>query len=360
MFAACPFILQSTYMKVYGSEIRLVVYVIGIYSVFIYWGYLQEKLISTPYTIDSNEGINRLGGPQGENLKWSFPFALNLCMAVMCSIVSSLLEIMRPSEKSNVPAIAFWKAALSAAIASPIGYEALKYITYPMMILTKSSKPVPVMFVGSVFFRRKYTWYKYTGVALVCIGITLFTLYKSTSKHITASSQSVWSILFGIFLVLFNLSLDGYTNNEQDEIFVRYKTTSLDMMKYVNIWQTLYISLYLLSGWLLFGSSSELYGSLKVVSNCSGARFDIFMFCFCAAIGQVLLFTLIKEFGSLLWVTVSVTRKLFTVLASVLIFEHSVNIYQWLGIFFVFCGLMLEIIMSHINRETKGAVKKEQ
>ncbi len=81
------------------------------------------------------------------------------------------------------------------------------------------------------------------------------------------------------------------------------------------------------------------------------------MFCACASLGQVLLFTLIKEFGSLLWVTVSVTRKLFTVLASVLIFEHTVNLSQWVGIAFVFSGLMLEIVMSHGTKEK--IVRKE-
>lgn len=338
-------------MKAYASEIRLVVYVLGIYSVFIYWGYLQEKLVSTQYVVES-EKTQITDDATIQTLPWNFPFALNFCMAAMCVLAANIIELVFPTLPSNVPASAFWKAAISSAIASPIGYEALKYIPYPMMILTKSSKPVPVMFAGFFFFNRKYTWYKCTGVVFVCIGITMFTLYKSSSKQTSdSSSQSLSGTVFGIFLVFVNLSLDGYTNNEQDDIFLRYRIKSLDMMKYVNMWQSLYISAYLAVSYLIYGDGSELYGSLMVMRSCPTIRFDIFMFCACASLGQVLLFTLIKEFGSLLWVTVSVTRKLFTVLASVLIFEHTVNLPQWLGIAFVFSGLMLEIVMSHSKKQ---------
>jgi UDP-galactose transporter B1 len=344
-------------MKAFAPEIRLVVYVVGIYSVFIYWGYLQEKIVSTQYVVES--GRPNITDSPIQTLPWSFPFFLNFCMAAMCVITANIVELVYPTPPSNVPALAFWKAAISSAIASPIGYEALKYISYPMMILTKSSKPVPVMLAGFFYFNRKYTWYKCTGVAFVCIGITMFTLYKSSSKSskqtADSSSQSLSSTIFGIFLVLVNLGLDGYTNNEQDEIFLRYRIKSLDMMKYVNMWQSLYIFAYLGLGYLIYGNGSEIYGSVVVISSCPTIRYDLFMFCMCASLGQVLLFTLIKEFGSLLWVTVSVTRKLFTVLASVVIFKHAVNLPQWMGIAFVFSGLMLEIIMSHRNKEKVDA-----
>ena len=73
----------------------------------------------------------------------------------------------------------------------------------------------------------------------------------------------------------------------------------------------------------------------------------------CACIGQVLLFGLVKEFGALVWVTVSITRNLFTILASVFIFNHSVNISQWIGIALVFTGLGLDIVMNYVNQSDK-------
>lgn len=343
-------------MTLYSSEIRLAVYIIAIYVIFIYWAYLQEKIVSTEYPVVGDEG--------SLTLKWHFPFVLNISMAIVCHCTAALIIFFFPSMSSrDVSPIVFWKSAITAAIASPIGYQALKYITYPMMVLTKSSKPVPVMFVGIFFYNRKYKWYKYVGVAMVCIGITMFTLYKSAGKYsakVETTSQPSIHLLFGILLVLVNLSLDGYTNNEQDHLFSKYTITSLDMMKYVNLWQALYIFFFLVGGWVLFGNQSEATSATTLLYYCPAARFDLFMFCFSTAFGQILLFTLIKEFGSLLWVTVSVTRKLFTVLASVFIFEHSVNIYQWFGVFLVFAGLFLEIVMTHIQpHDDKKALKKE-
>jgi UDP-galactose transporter B1 len=66
------------------------------------------------------------------------------------------------------------------------------------------------------------------------------------------------------------------------------------------------------------------------------------MFCLCASLGQVLIFGLMKDFGSLVWITVSITRKLFTILVSVFMFNHSVNAFQWFGIVCAFVGMGLE------------------
>mmetsp|Transcript_30044 Transcript_30044/g.41255 ORF Transcript_30044/g.41255 Transcript_30044/m.41255 type:complete len:344 (-) Transcript_30044:42-1073(-) len=343
-------------MILYSSEIRLAVYTVAIYAIFIYWAYLQEKIVSTDYPV-----VHDGDGPLA--LKWHFPFALNISMAIVCHLTAAGIIFCFPSMSSKVSPVVFWKSAISGALASPIGYQALKYITYPMMVLTKSSKPVPVMFVGIFFYQRKYKWYKYVGVAMVCIGIAMFTLYKSSGKYsakVEIITQPSINLIFGILLVLINLSLDGYTNNEQDHLFSKYTITSLDMMKYVNLWQAVYIFFFLIGGWLLFGSQSEASNALILLQHCPAARFDLLMFCISTAVGQILLFTLIKEFGSLLWVTISVTRKLFTVLASVFIFEHSVNVYQWFGVFLVFAGLFLEIVMTHIQpHEEKKALKKE-
>ena len=225
------------------------------------------------------------------------------------------------------------------------------------------------MFVGTVFYKRSYSWYKYVSVILLCSGISLFTAYKASKGSdnrpettndsgsepipIDSDANHIWHLLFGMFLVALNLSLDGYTNNEQDQIFAAHSVTSLEMMKYTNLWQSIYLFAYLIVFWLLYGGDSELSNASLMIYNSWEVRLDIFLFCSCACIGQVLLFSLVKEFGSLLWVTISVTRKLFTVFASVFLFNHSVNMMQWIGISLVFIGLGLEIIMNYISKSDK-------
>lgn len=251
------------------------------------------------------------------------------------------------------------KPALSATLASPIGYEALKYINYPLMILTKSSKPVPVMGIGVIFYGRNYGWHKYASVLLLCAGIYLFTSgKKSGSSGASAVESDIKLVLFGMVLVLINLGMDGYTNNEQDRIFSKYKASPNQMMKYTNLWQCLYQAVYLGLGWCLYNTDSELHKSVYMVTRCPALVLDIALFCLCASVGQVLIFNVMKEFGSLAWITISVTRKLFTIVLSVIVFQHPVNIVQWFGVALVFVGLTVDALVSYYSKPV-GKDKKQ-
>lgn len=344
------------------TELRLALYTVSLYAVFIYWGYLQEKLTSTPYIVSGKETTRT----------WTFAFALNFSMAAICAGVAEVADkvmyqepMKDKKEREAVSPLVFWKAAATSALASPIGYTSLRYLSYPMMILTKASKPVPVIVVGVISYNKKYPWYKYTSVFLLVAGISLFTAYKSSSSSKNASGGStedkgLMTLLFGMFLVLVNLALDGFTNNEQDHIFNHYKATPIEMMKYTNLWQAGYLLTYLVVTCCLWGSSSELYRAVDIVVQCPEVKYDMILFCGCASIGQVLLFALVKEFGSLLWVTISVTRQLFTILLSVVVFKHSVNSMQWAAIALVFVGLGLDIVMNYMQKSMSGTARLQK
>ncbi len=69
-------------------------------------------------------------------------------MALCAVIIAYLTEIVRwlyigenPSATCKVDLIAFAKPAFTCTLASPLGYASLKYISFPLMILAKSSKP---------------------------------------------------------------------------------------------------------------------------------------------------------------------------------------------------------------------------
>lgn len=340
-----------------SSEIRFLCFTAGLYTCFIYWGYLQEKLTSTTYKSAS-----------GELVKWDYAFALNFFMALGGYFVASTVEALFDSKaiandlkvKEKIPFITFWKAAISSTLASPIGYAALKYISFTLVVLAKSSKPVPVIFVGMVFYGKRYTWHKMVGVALLCGGIAMFSSSKggsvksSSTSAIPSNGNETSNLLTGICLVSLNLLLDGYTNNEQDQIFEKLGATSLQMMKNVNLWTTFYISSYLFVCWLVYGNESESFRAYLAFSNSQELRYDILLFCICAAIGQVLIFAVMKEFGSLAWITISITRKLFTILFSVFMFNHPVKPIQWLGIALVFLGMFLEVAMGYLPKSSKA------
>jgi solute carrier family 35 (UDP-galactose transporter), member B1 len=342
--------------------LRFIAQLAGIYGLFIGWGILQEKITTTDYVL--------AGGKE----RWTYPCALNLCMAFSAALTGVLIL----SFQKNVQPVAFskfWKAAITSSAASPIGYASLQYINYPMMVLTKTIKPVPVLLVGVIGYRNIYPWYQYVTVACLSGGLALYTFAsdkgdKSSSSSAAAASTMVTlslgipgvltfsleviKVLWGVVLVCVNLTLDGYTNNEQDMIFRDDKISGVQMMTNTNIWQVFFIALYLVGGWLFSGSSSELAKALAFASGSQEILRDIALFCLAASFGQILIFQIMEEHGSLVWITVSITRKLFTILASVIAFQHPLNLYQSIGIFIVFAGISLELVMKNKKKKQKG------
>jgi UDP-galactose transporter B1 len=63
-------------------------------------------------------------------------------------------------------------------------------------------------------------------------------------------------------------------------------------------------------------------------------------------------------FGSLLLVTVTVTRKMLTMIVSVLYFGHSLSAMQWLGVGLVFGGVGIEAQLSKMEKAQKAREKK--
>lgn len=199
-----------------------------------------------------------------------------------------------------------------------------------------------------------------------------------------------------------NLLIDGYTNNTQDNIFKEHGASFLQMMKYVNLWQAFFLMSYLGElcvcavcycgldiGYIYYvivhaddcwvvdvcfnadiiymyltvisnvvvGETSELASAVHLLTHFPQVKYDLLGFCACGCFGQLLVFSLMKEFGSLVWICVSVIRKLLTVLISVIMFSHPVNVYQWLGIAIVFFGIIVEVAPQYSTQcvDTKTA-----
>ncbi len=183
----------------------------------------------------------------------------------------------------------------------------------------------------------------------------------NSSSTTSTDSSDFFNLSIGISMVLVNLFLDAYTNNEQDLIFEKYKVPSFRMMRYINFWQVVYLAAYLIFSAIYTGiSQSELQASYQLLSRSSELRGDILLFCICASLGQVLIFEVMKEFGSLAWITISVTRKMITILLSIFKFKHHVNMYQWGGIVSVFAGMRLEVLVKYYEGRKKQQQKSKK
>lgn len=68
----------------------------------------------------------------------------------------------------------------------------------------------------------------------------------------------------------------------------------------------------------------------------------------------------LSTFGSLLLVTVTVTRKMLTMILSVVWFGHRLSPMQWVGVGLVFGGVFVEAQLSKSEKlaKEKGKAKK--
>jgi UDP-galactose transporter B1 len=384
------------FRKKVPPEFRFVVLSCLLYGCFMTWGYLQEKITSTAY---ESYTLDDIGLPLKEIRKWKFPLVLNMFVTLTGAITSFLartLLVTPPSKHdrrlhhhSHLPEAPFYlfsKPAISAAVASTISYLSLQFISYPLMILTKSCKHIPVMIVGKLFYDKKYHWTKYLSVLMICNGILLFTAMKDDMKKnikpeahndVNKGSEGIEglikedgiggdltlsiSVIIGLVLIFIHLILDGVTSNEQDNIFSHYHVTALQMMQNINAWQSLYSSLYLIGE--LISKPYQLtscYKAFDMLISIPMVFYDISIFCFCSCVGQIFIFGLIREFGSLSWITISVTRQLFTILLSVFLFNHHIAKFQWFGIGLVFTGLGIEILVNYYQKKQLQYQKEKE
>lgn len=285
----------------------------------------------------------------------------------------------KPNTRFNTKSLllGYAQCATFITLAAPFGFAALSYISYPAMVLGKSCKLVPVMIMNVLLYRRRFPPHKYLVVVMVTAGITIFMGYGSDSqKHSSKSSATdsaavPYASLIGAAYLLINLGLDGAINSTQDELFARYKVTGQQMMLWINLMCTAIsftlMALPLPSIPVLLPSgngNSELVAAWSFVQQHPGIVLPLIEFSVTGALGQLFIFETLQHFGSLTLVyvvslpilvasfthfilsTITLTRKMFTMLLSVVVYNHQLTIGQWVGAAVVFAGISVEAFVK--------------
>ncbi|KAK5726084.1 UDP-galactose transporter [Elasticomyces elasticus] len=210
------------------------------------------------------------------------------------------------------------------------------------------------MFLHVTLYRKKYPFYKYAVVALVTAGVAIFTLHNSSSKKKKSGAEG--SSLYGLMLLGINLLFDGLTNSTQDDINARFRSyTGQQMMCALNIMSTgitiayLFLSPYIAQtgvghyvGMDLTKSAGELQDALAFMQLHPAVGWNILGFAISGALGQVFI----------------LTRKIFTMILSVLWFGHRLTLMQWLGVGLVFGGVGIEAWLGQREKTAKKAAKE--
>ena len=370
-----PYARTTALSEPQGSVLSLIICVGGIYASFLTWGLLQERITTTPYKPEPKAFFPTKADTAVEYFR--YPIVVNSIQALFAFISGSIYLYASTGTYSLIPSRSalppLTLVSLTTTLASPFGYASLAHVDYLTFVLAKSCKLLPVMALHITLFNKRYPLSKYLIVLAVTAGVAVFTLYHPPKPGKPSKSASK-SSYYGMSLLGINLLFDGLTNTVQDHLFrspQRYGTVKgPQMMVSSNLLGFLLQVLYLLVTPLIpfsalslssvpTSATTELQDAIAFVQRHPAVLNDILGFCVAGAIGQLFIFATLERFSSLVLVTVTVTRKMLTMVLSVVWYGKRLTVMQWWGVALVFGGVMAEGWLSQQEKNKKKASEKK-
>eukprot|EP00794_Sanderia_malayensis_P020044 gene20044-22011_t len=312
--------------------IRLAFCAVGLQITYLTWGVLQERVMTKKYGTGTN----------AEKFRESeFLVFINRISAMTVAFVCMLVK---RQGKHRAPFYKYLFSSFSNILSSWCQYEALKFVSFPTQVLGKASKMIPVMLMGRIVSRKSYQYYEYFTAGMISVGVSLFLLSVASGKNTSSQTN-----LAGLFLMVGYMGFDSFTSNWQSKLFVQYKLTSLQVMFGANVFSSLFtgVSLFLNGG--MIAGFSFMYYHPEFAYHAS-------LISMASAIGQLFIFYTIGMFGPLVFTCIMVTRQMFSILLSCIVYQHTLAPQAILGVLIVFMALFLQI---YAKWRTKAIQKRQ-
>ncbi|CAE7173635.1 HUT1 [Symbiodinium pilosum] len=193
---------------------------------------------------------------------------------------------------------------------------------------------LPVM-IGSLFLgQANFTLRQYLQAAAIISGTSIVSLAEGRSKKSGASTRA------GLLLIIGALFCDGVVGGVQRRLQVTCRKEDKQVRPYdLMFWTNLYMAV---TSCLLALRSELREGATFCFANPSFAR-EVVKFSACGALGQASIFYTIANFDSVVCAAVTTTRKLLSVMISVLEGDGLPPM-GWLGIGVSSMGIAGEVL----------------
>jgi len=277
------------------------------------------------------------GGPDGEKFGDSvFLIMINRICAVMLGVGGIL--VCRESFLNTAPLWKYLVISLTNVYASTCQYEALKYVSFPVQMLGKSFKMMPVMMWGMVVSGKSYNLTDWLIAAAVTGGVTEFLM----TGPISSDSGTSTSFRGLAYLLLF-LALDGLTSTMQEAVFKEHKTTRYNQMMYVNSCSTVVSILT-----LLFGGG---FGrTLAFIGQYPKLLADSLMLGASSATSQWFILAQVEHFGALAFAATMNVRQVVSIINSYIMYGHYITWMQILGLAIIFIALFYKSLRPLLHK----------
>jgi solute carrier family 35 (UDP-galactose transporter), member B1 len=292
----------------------------GIYAAYLYYGVVQEDLFR--YRSKSGTGF-------------SFVWALQVLESAV-TITIGYFGRKLCGGRNNLPLVPFFKSGASQLAAKALMSLSLAAgLSFPVVVLAKAAKIVPVMIGQLLMGGSSYTMRDYTFAFLIVAGTSLLST-GNTSEDISGSDTDTFT---GLVLITFSLTADGFTGGLQKKlkrVTASMAPTTYDFLYYSHIAQfCVAIVICCVTG--------EVHTAPTYVTNNPTIWWWIGASCICSAIGQCFIFYVISCFDPVVCTTITTTRKMLTVVFSICFKGHHLNVWGCFGLGLAVTALLLEV-----------------
>ena len=335
----------------------------GLQASYLTWGYLQERIMTGEYD-----------GDRFSTTEWLV--CTNRVSAVFLAAVAmwwqqrqtrkpkqdkdtgsdseeQLLPVDDSAPSSSPPSSLFqlhcppykyMLCSLTNILSSWLQYESLHFVSFPLQVLSKSSKILFTMLMGRLVSKTHYSLSSYSQAFMIAVGLLL---YKRSESEWDAGRQlPQWAAELGLALLLGYMCADSFTSTWQSKIFKEYRECSeLEMMLGMNLCS----SLFTLSSLVVY---NQLVPSLLFTSLHPTFMLHCVLMSLSSAVGQLFIFHTIATHGAVAFASIMTARQLLSLVLSVLLFGHAIG---WDGI----CGLAL-VFVSLALKIREDLYKKER
>jgi UDP-galactose transporter B1 len=331
------------------KPVKFLISVGGIYISYIYFGLVMERLFKSDYTGQSLEKVE--GKEKGEYERFTFGFATSIFQNFLSFLLAMAVNRLHYGEKKSKMDLKSELIIAGCSFGSVfLAAQALAYVSFPVQALMKSSKIISILIVSFLLrSNAKHTKSQYFCGFIITLGIVIFNLTQDKKK----GGEDKDSSLLGIVIIMGSLFCDGLIGTKQGEIKKKCNPSAWDQMESLNKWA----GLICLAVAIL---STQLFGFIEFVVKYPAVIKDLMLLAVLGTCGQVFIFYTIFNFSPLILSIVTTTRKFFTVLASIVIYRHSINQWQWLSIALVFAGVFVEMLGGKDKKEKHEEVKYDK
>ena len=322
---------------------------VGLQCAYLTWGYLQEGIMTQKYVNTS--------GHSGMFTDSQFLVFVNRILAFGIALLFITWSNAVPRHKAPLYKYSF--CSLSNIMSSWCQYEALKFVSFPMQVLAKASKVIPVMIMGRVVRKQKYQRYEYIVALMISFGMVLFLFgsadtakAKNVSNEVTTGVMGYINWISGFILLIGYLGTDAFTSNWQGKLFTTYKMHSVQMMAGVNLFSCIFTFTSLVQ-------QGAFYSSLVFMSQFPNFAWDCVLLSMCSGLGQLLIYHTIDKFGPLAFTIIMTLRQAMAIILSCVLYGHTITASGVFGVLIVFSAVFLKIYYGHRLKRLAAQSKKE-